>query len=256
MFRRAIVRAPGPNFAEGLTTVNLGVPDTERALAQHAAYCEALERCGLALTRLPADVRHADATFVEDTAVLTPRGAILTRPGAASRAGEVEAIRGPLAAFYRGFRTIEAPGTLDGGDVCEAEGLMLIGISARTNEAGAGQLAALMEEEGIRCALVDIREVPGILHLKSGVAYLGDGRFVAIDALVRHPALRGCDVVPVDPSEAYASNCVRVNSRLLFAAGYPRLETALRRLGYDLLRLEMSEFQKMDGGLSCLSLRF
>src|SRR5687767_2391486 len=205
LFRRAIVRAPGPNFAEGLTTVNLGVPDTERALAQHAAYCEALERCGLALTRLPADVRHADATFVEDTAVLTPRGAILTRPGAASRAGEVEAIRGPLAAFYRGFRTIEAPGTLDGGDVCEAEGLMLIGISARTNEAGAGQLAALMEEEGIRCALVDIREVTG---------------------------------------------------RLLFAAGHPKLDAALRRLGYDLLPLEMSEFQKMDGGLSCLSLRF
>lgn len=253
---RAIVRPPGATFAEGLTTVDLGVPDLARALEQHAAYCEALERCGVALTRLPADPRHPDSTFVEDTAILTERRAILTRPGAASREGEVAAIRDPLSSFFPEFRTITPPGTLDGGDVCEADGHFLITISRRTNEEGARQLAAFLAEEGFTSSFIDIRGLEEILHLKSGIAYPGEGRIVAIEALASHPALRSFEIVRVDPGEAYASNCVRVNERLLIAAGFPRLETTLRGLGYDVLPLEMSEFQKMDGGLSCLSLRF
>ncbi len=256
MFRHAIVRPPGPNFAEGLTTVEMGAPDLERALAQHAAYCAALERCGLTLTHLPPDPRFPDSTFVEDTAILTPRGATLTRPGASSRAGEVGAIRGALSAFFPEVNEIVYPGTLDGGDVCEADDHFLIGISERTNEEGARQLAAILERNGYTAALLDIRGIAGILHLKSGVASVGDGRLVAIGALARHPALGGYEVVSVEESESYAANCVRVNGRILFAAGHPRLEASLTRLGYDLLPLEMSEFQKMDGGLSCLSLRF
>ena len=254
--RHAIVRPPALNFADGLTTVDLGVPDYERALAQHAAYCEALERCGLALTRLARDARHPDSTFVEDTAILTPRGAILTRPGAPSRAGEVEEIRGALSPFYPGFDRIEPPGTLDGGDICEAEDRFFIGISERTNEEGARQLAAILVRDGYTPVLVDIRGVEGILHLKSGIACVGEGRLVAIDALAHDPALRNHEVIPVEPAEGYAANCVRVNDRVLVAAGHPRLEAALQRLGYDTLPLEMSEFRKMDGGLSCLSLRF
>jgi len=254
--RHAIVRPPGPNFAEGLTTVALGAPDRERALRQHAAYCEALERCGLALTRLQDDSRHPDSTFVEDTAIVARGGAILTRPGAPSRAGEVEAIRDPLSRFFPEFRRIVEPGTLDGGDVCEADGHFFIGISARTNEEGARQLGALLADDGLTSSVIDIRSVGGILHLKSGIASLGDRRVVAITALGGHPALRDHEVVNVEPAEAYAANCVRVNERLLVAAGYPRLEVMLREMGYDVLPLEMSEFQKMDGGLSCLSLRF
>ena len=109
---------------------------------------------------------------------------------------------------------------------------------------------------GATSAIVDIRGVPGILHLKSGIAYAGERRIVSIDALAGHPALSSHKVVPVSAAECYAANCVRVNDRLLFAAGHPRLEASLRAMGYDLLLLEMSEFQKMDGGLSCLSLRF
>jgi dimethylargininase len=250
------VRPPGPNFADGLTTVDLGRPDLRRALSQHAAYCDALEECGLALTRLEADPRHPDSTFVEDTAILTPHGAILTRPGAPSRSGEVDAIRVPLSNFFSEFSEIAAPGTLDAGDICEAGDHYFIGISDRTNEEGAGQLAAILAGMGATSALVDIRGVPGILHLKSGIAYPGNGRIVAIDALAGHPALASQEVVRVPSDEAYAANCDRVNDRVLFAAGHPRLEASLRRMGYDLLLLEMSEFQKMDGGLSCLSLRF
>ena len=181
MFRRAIIRPPGTNYAEGLTRVALGAPDYERALRQHAAYCEALERCGLELTRLEADERYPDSTFVEDTAVLIPAGAILTRPGAASRMGEVESIKETLSRFCPRIDSIQEPGTVDGGDICEAGNHFFIGLSDRTNEAGAGQLAELLASYGYTSSFVDIRNVKDILHLKSGVAYLGDNRLVVIE---------------------------------------------------------------------------
>jgi dimethylargininase len=256
MFTRAIVCSPAENFAEGLTTVDLGLPDFGRALAAHVAYCQALEECGLALTRLPSDARYPDSTFVEDAAILTARVAILTRPGAESRAGEVQAIAAALRPFYAGVEEITAPGTLDGGDICEADGHFLIGVSARTNEEGAAQLARLLARHGYTCACIDIRSTPDILHLKSGIAYLGDNRMVVIDALAEHPALRAYERVRVEAAEAYAANCVRVNDCVFLPAGFPRLAAQLRGLGYTLVELEMTEFQKMDGGLSCLSLRF
>lgn len=254
--RHAIVRPPGDSFAAGLTSAGLGAPDLALARRQHQAYCEALLECGVALTWLPADPRYPDSTFVEDTAVLTPRGAVLTRPGAASRLGEVAEIRPALEPFYRSPREIEPPGTLDGGDVCEAGDHVFIGISDRTNEAGARQLAGYLAKEGYVTATVDIRGIPGILHLKSGVAALDDRRLAVVPELLSHRAFRNHAIVPVTPEESYAANCVNVNDRVLIAAGYPRFEEALRGLGYEFVALEMSEFRKMDGGLSCLSLRF
>jgi len=256
MLSKAIVRPPDSRFAEGLTTSGLGEPILEKALEQHARYCEALEGCGLSLTRLDPDPRHPDGTFVEDDAVLTPGCAILTRPGAESRRGEVAAIREALARFYRSLRAIEAPGTVDGGDICEADGHFFIGISERTNGPGAEQLASFLEKEGFTSSLVDIRTLKGILHLKSGIACLGDRRLVLIDALARRQEFRGYEAVRVESAEEYAANCVRVNDRVLLAAGFPVLEKSLVRMGYKVVTLEMSEFRKMDGGLSCLSLRF
>lgn len=253
---RAIVRRPSANFADGLTSAALGTPDFTRALDQHARYCEALEACGLSLVRLPEDPAHPDATFVEDTAVLSARCNVLTRPGAPSRAGEVAAIREILASAAVKFAAIEAPGTLDGGDICEHGDHFLIGVSQRTNWDGAAQLAAFLTKAGYESSCIDIRAVPGILHLKSGIASLGDARIVAIDSLLGHAALKGRDIVRVPPGEEYAANCVRVNDRVLVAAGFPGMRRTLERLGYELVVLDMSEFQKMDGGLSCLSLRF
>jgi dimethylargininase len=256
MFRHAIVRPPGPNFADGLTTVDLGKPSFERALAQHELYCQALAECGVALTRLSADLRHPDSTFVEDAAVLTARGAILTRPGAASRAGEVASIEAALAPFFPTFERIVSPGTLDGGDICEAGDHYFIGVSRRTNEEGARQLARLLAWKGFTSALIDIGGIETILHLKSGIAWLSPRTLVVIDALAADPALAGWDLLPVDAAEAYAANCVRVNDAVLLAAGFPRLEKTVQALGLRTIALDMSEFQKMDGGLSCLSLRF
>ena len=256
MFSRAIVRPPGPNYADGLTRCDLGVPDYARALGQHALYCEALERCGLKLTRLEADERYPDSTFVEDAAVMTNRCAIVTRPGAASRAGEVESIRSVLSQSCPPVHSIQEPGTLDGGDICEAGNHFFIGISERTNEAGAQQLADLLISDGYTSSRVDIRPVKDILHLKSGAAYLGDNRLVATEALAHHQEFQGYELVLVSADEEYAANCVRVNDYILIAAGYPGFEQRLQALGYKTIALEMTEFQKMDGGLSCLSLRF
>ncbi len=115
MFKHAIVRVPGSNFAEGLTTAGLGAPDFQLALEQHEHYCQALQQCGLAVTKLPADLRYPDSTFVEDVAILTGGAAILTRPGAISRRGEVEAIRETLTQFFETIYAITPPGTVEGG---------------------------------------------------------------------------------------------------------------------------------------------
>jgi len=234
----------------------LGTPDYERARQQHAAYCEALERCGLQLTHLEVDERYPDSTFVEDTAVLIPAGAILTRPGAASRMGEVESIRETLSRLCPRIASIQEPGTVDGGDVCEAGNHFFIGLSDRTNEAGAGQLAELLASYGYTSSTVDIRNVKDILHLKSGLAYLGEDRLVVIEALANRQESRGYQIVRTNVDEEYAANCVRVNDYVLVAAGYPLFDQTLRGAGYKTIALEMTEFQKMDGGLSCLSLRF
>ena len=255
-FRHAIVRPPSPNFADGLTTVDLGVPDVDRALEQHEEYCAALERCGLTLIRMPSDPTHPDSTFVEDAAVLLRDHAVITRPGAPSRAGEVEAIEAALASYFERRTRIAAPGTLDGGDICEAGDRFLIGISARTNEEGARQLAATVRAEGIASTLIDIRGTEGLLHLKSGVSWLGEGRLAVNGSLAAHPSLGAYDLVLVDKEEAYAANCIRVNDRVVLPSGFPRYERELRARGYDPLAVDVSEFAKMDGGPSCLSLRF
>jgi len=253
---KAIVRLPAANFASGLTTADLGAPVYERALEQHKAYCAALEQSGLILTTLEPDPDYPDSTFVEDTAVLAGGHAVVARPGAVSRTGEVISVRNALNTFYPSLFSIQSPGTLDGGDVCEAGDHFFIGISERTNEAGARQLAEILASFNYTARFVDIRGVAGLLHLKSGLAYLGDGRLAVIEALAGRAEFRGRDLVTVSSDEQYVANCVRVNEHILVAADYPAFADKLTQLGYRTMTLDMSEFQKMDGGLSCLSLRF
>jgi len=256
VFTRALVRPPTANFADGLTTVTLGVPDIALACAQHSAYCDALRECGLSVVTLAPQPAYPDATFIEDTAVIVPGLAVLARPGASSRLGEVATVRDAVTLAVGTVREVVSPGTLDGGDVCEHGTHLLVGISHRTNEEGARQLAAFAAEVGYTASTIDIRGITSILHLKSGLVSVDDTLLVAIDALGRHAALAGHDVLRVAPGESYAANCVRVNQRVLVADGFPRLAAALKSRGFDPLPLGMSEFQKMDGGLSCLSLRF
>jgi dimethylargininase len=264
----ALVRPPGARFADGLTTawtrtdaadggaVDARMPDVAAALAQHARYCDALRSCGLRVTVLPALADFPDSTFIEDTALVTARGAIVTRPGAPSRSGETPSVGAELRRHFAVLAAIDAPGTVDGGDVAEIDGHFLIGISARTNEAGAAQLAAILHAWGYTSGVIDIRRCGALLHLKTGIAYLGDGAVAVSGAFPRHPALDAFDVVHVDATESYAANCVRVNDALLIAAGHPATAAMLRGRGLQLIALDVSEFRKMDGGLSCLSLRW
>jgi dimethylargininase len=250
------VRIPGTNFAEGLTTVDLGVPRYQEVVKQHARYCEALRECGLAITPLKADLRFPDSTFVEDTAILTERGAILTRPGAPSREGETAAIRGTIRRFFPEISQIFEPGTLDGGDICEAGEHFFIGVSQRTNEEGARQLGDYLRRLGYTSSVIDIRAMQSILHLKSGLSYIGENTMVVMEEMAGNDLYGRYERIRVTPAESYAANCVRVNDRVLLAKGFPLLQEELAKRGFDPLVLDMSEFQKMDGGLSCLSLRF
>ncbi len=256
MFTKAIVRQPSEDFANGLTSVDLGVPDLGAAAGQHREYCEALVKCGLEVIELEADAEFPDSVFVEDTAILTERCAVMTRPGAASRTGEVVSMTSTVERYYDNLYQVEDPGTIDGGDVCQIGEHFLIGISDRTNEEGVRQLAKYLGLAGYTSSHIDIRGIDGLLHLKSGVSYLGDGRVLVTESLAGEKGIAGFDLVRVPPGDEYAANCIRVNDYVLFAAGFQKLREMLVGLGYRLIELEMSEFQKMDGGLSCLSLRF
>jgi dimethylargininase len=256
MFTKAIVRSPCVNFASGLTSVDLGRPDLEKAQQQHQAYCDALASCGLELIRLPPGDQHPDSTFVEDTALLTLRGAVLTRPGDNSRRGEVQSIAPIVRDYFGNVHSIEPPGTVDAGDVCEAGEHFFIGISRRTNAGGARQLASLLHSFGYSSSLIDIRGLSNILHLKSGMAYLPGQRLVVIEALRSVKEFSGYDLICLNLTEEYAANCLSINGKILIASGFPGIRHDLEQLGYPTITLDMSEFQKMDGGLSCLSLRF
>jgi dimethylargininase len=253
MFRNAFVRLPCRSMIHGLSTAGLGTPDLARALAQHAAYVEALRACGLEVTLLTADEEYPDSVFIEDTAVLSEKVAVITRPGAPSRQGEERSVAEALHSHYPGLEAICAPGTLEGGDVFRAGDHFFIGISARTNPEGARQLAAILQTYGYAATAVPLRAV---LHLKTGVAYLENNRLLACGEFLDHPLLSAFETIAVPEAEAYAANSIWINGRVLVPAGFPQTKKKLKAFGYEVIPVDVSEFRKLDGGLSCLSLRF
>ena len=194
MHRHAIIRPPSANFAEGLTTADLGKPISALALEQHSAYRAALEQCGLTIISLPP-LDHSRFDLRRGHGCPDGPFAVLARPGASSRAGEVNRIKNALEPFYQELFSIRKPGTLDGGDVCEVDSHFFIGISERTNEAGAFQLAEILSRAGYTSSCIDIRAVAGILHLKSGLAHLGKGRLVVMAGLASRSEFRGYDLI-------------------------------------------------------------
>src|SRR3712207_2344471 len=219
MFTRAIVRAVPETIDAGITSANLGKPDYERAREQHARYVGALERCGLEVTVLGADERYPDSVFVEDTAIVTDRCAIIARPGAPARRGEVREVEEELSKHYQDIGRIVSPGTLDGGDVLQVGDHFYIGLTRRTNREGAEQLSALLREYGFSASFVD---VGSFLHLKTGVTYLGGNDLVVAGELVANAEFEGFDKTMVAPEEQYCANCVRINDHVLVAGGYEK----------------------------------
>jgi dimethylargininase len=252
MFAEAIVRGVPETLHAGITSTDLGRPDHAKAVAQHLRYIRALEECGLEVTALDADEKYPDSVFIEDTAVVTARCAILARPGTDSRRGEVRGVEEALSGRCENLERIIDPGTLDGGDVLQVRDHFYIGLTSRTNLEGARQLAEILQGYGYGVSLVESREY---LHLKSGVSYLGDNVLVVAGELATNGEFGGFDKIVVGPHEEYCANCIRVNDYVLVPAGFERTKARIAARGYELIELEMSEFRKVDGGLSCLSLR-
>jgi dimethylargininase len=251
MFAHAITRRPGPDLARGLTTADLGEPDHEVALAQHDAYVEALRGLGLSVEVLPPFPGHPDACFVEDTAVVVPEGAVITRPGAASRRGETATV---AAALARHRECVElTTGTLDGGDVLIVGRRCWIGLSARTDRDGAAALTEHLERWGYTCTTLP---VGAGLHLKSSVNWVGGDTLLVAEEFAGRPELAGWTLLVAPPDETYACNTLWVNGGLITPAGFPRTRESLEGLGLPVFELALSEFEKLDGGLTCLSLRF
>ncbi|MGD8921776.1 MAG: arginine deiminase family protein [Candidatus Zixiibacteriota bacterium] len=252
-FSRAIVRIPCRSLVKGLTTQKLGKPDYAKAFEQHTAYVEVLKASGLEVVVLDPDEAYPDSVFVEDTALLTPECAIITNPGALSRRGETERIEVTVREFYENVERIEPPGTLDGGDVLMVGSHYYIGLSTRTNPHGAWQLINYLKDYGLSGSTIALRN---LLHLKSGAAYLENNTIVLAGELRDRPEFGFLDAIIVADDESYAANCVWVNGRVMIAGGFPETGRTIESYGYDTVFLDMSEFRKLDGGLSCLSLRF
>jgi dimethylargininase len=221
-------------------------------LGQHSAYVNTLRVLGLTVVELEALPGYPDAYFVEDVAVVVPEVAVITRPGTAARLGE-EASMAPVLAQYRPLARIEAPGTLDGGDVLLVGNRCFVGVSERTNEAGADQLAQILAKYGYECTAVP---VAAGLHFKSSVNWVGEKTLLVTADFAGRPELDGYEKIVVPEGEETAANVLWVNGRLLIAQGYPQTKQKLLDWGADIIELDTSEAAKMDGGLTCMSLRF
>lgn len=255
-FTHVIVRRPAKSMVEGITSApELGKPDYDRALQQHDAYIEALKKCGVDVMVLPALEQYPDSCFVEDPAVITRKGAIITNPGADSRNGEKDEIEPAVRTFFSDeqVKHITSPGTLDGGDVMMVGDHFYVGRSARTNEEGLRQFFEILEGWGLSGSEVPLEFV---LHLKTGVNYLEDNNMLVSGEFVTKPDFEQYNRIEIPEDEAYAANCIWMNGTVIVPEGYPAVLAAVEGAGYPTITVDTSEYRKLDGGLSCLSLRF
>jgi dimethylargininase len=249
----AITRDISPALARcELTHLPRTVIDVDRARVQHTAYETALRGLGCHVERLAAGDEMPDSVFIEDTAVVLDEAAIITRPGALSRRGEVQAAQLALQP-YRPLICIEPPGTVDGGDVLIVARAIFVGVTGRTNADGVAQLRQAAARFGYRLRPVDVR---GCLHLKSAVTALDDQTVLLQSEWVSPDDFSGLDLVDVHLSELAGGNVLRVGARLLAADAFPHTCELLTRRGYDVSTVDLSELAKAEGAVTCCSLIF
>ncbi|MHB1056403.1 MAG: dimethylarginine dimethylaminohydrolase family protein [Rhodanobacter sp.] len=249
----AITREVSPALGDcELSYVERAAIDVARAGVQHREYRHALEALGCRVLALPAEAAMPDSVFVEDAAIVLDEVAVLTRPGAPSRRGEVAGIADALRG-YRPLLAIEAPGTLDGGDVLRLGRTLHVGESARSNAAGIAQLRGLLAGHGYA-----VQGVPthGCLHLKSAVTQLADDTVLLQPAWVERGHFAEFRVIEVDPAEPHAANVLRIGDALLMPAGFPRTRQRLLDAGFEVTAVDVSELQKAEGAMTCCSLVF
>jgi len=254
MFKNAIVKRPGRSLVNGITSApELGKPEYRIAIKQHDDYIEALKFCGIEVTVLQADERFPDSCFVEDVAVCTKKFAMIAKSGTTSRGGEEKEVIEVIRKFYNNLEYIKEPGTLEGGDVMMVKDHFYIGLSKRTNREGAEQLIKVLGKYGMSGLMVEISEM---LHLKSGLAYLEDNVLLVTGEFINNLEFKKFNKIMIDEEETYSANCIRVNDYVLVPAGYPKTKEKIKAAGFKVIAVCTSEYRKINGGLSCLSLRF
>jgi dimethylargininase len=254
-FTHAITRKPSQSITRGLRAIDIGTPDLAVMLSHHADYVSALRSTGAEVVELEALEAFPDSVFVEDTALCLPEGAVVMRPGAASRLGEAAKMAPHLRALYADVRQVSGPESyIEGGDILTTETEILVGRSARTNAAGIIELTALVSDWGHK-----VREVftpPGVLHFKTDCSLLDGETILSTQRLAASGCFDGYRVIHTAEGEEACANSIRFNDVVLMPAGFPKTREALEAAGYSLREIGNSECAKLDGGMSCLSLRF
>lgn len=253
-FTHAITRKPGRSITGGLRAVDTGAPDLEVMLSHHAAYIAALKSTGAIVVELGAAEDFPDSVFVEDTALCLPEGAVVMRPGAASRLGEAAEMAPHLRALYGQVLEIKGPGFIEGGDILVTEREILIGRSARTDAAGIAELTKLVAPWGHK-----VREVftpPGVLHFKTDCSLLDGDTILSTERLAASGCFDSYRVIHTAVGEEAAANSIRFNDIVIMPAGFPGTRDAILAAGFTVQEIGNSECAKLDGGMSCLSLRF
>ncbi len=250
---RAIVRPPGKTYGQALTRLEPAPPvDLEQARSQHAGYVETLRRCGVEVLVLPPDDEHPDAVFAQDRVLVVDGRAIVCPSAAASRRGEEQLLVAVVERFWP-VVALSAAAFLDGGDVLVTEDSLFVGLSARSNEAAVEQLSRLLAP---RRRVEAVRLPSDLLHLLSGCSYLGEGLLLAVESLEEVSAFRSLRNITVPAEEAAAANCLALRKNVLVPAGYPKIASRIGEHGFRVHPVPVGEFQKRDGGVTCLSLLY
>lgn len=253
-FTHALCRTPAHSVAKGLRALDQGDPDASAFRAEHAAYVAALSATGATVTLLPPLEGFPDSTFIEDPALVLRGQAIVLRPGAPSRLGEAAALRPDLLRYCDGVIDLETQGFVDGGDILCSDSEVMIGLSARTNQQGADDLRPIVENLGYRLRLVNTP--PEILHFKTESSLLDPETVFATPLLAQSGCFAGYRIIETPPGEEAAANAIRFNDKVFVSAGHSRTADRLTDAGYDVVVLSTKQAALVDGGLSCLSLRY
>jgi dimethylargininase len=254
-FSHAITRRPASSIIAGLRAVDTGTPDLGLMQAHHTDYVAVLRSTGASVVELDAIEAFPDSVFVEDTALCLPEGAVVMRPGAPTRLGEAVEMAPHLTALYGQVMRIEgADSYIEGGDILTTETEILVGRSARTNAAGVAELARLVTPWGHK--LREVYTPPGILHFKTDCSLLDAETILSTKRLAESGCFEGYRVIHVAEGEEACANAIRFNDLVIMPAGFPKTHEALVKAGYNVRLIGNSECAKLDGGMSCLSLRF
>ncbi|RWB39722.1 MAG: dimethylarginine dimethylaminohydrolase [Mesorhizobium sp.] len=253
-FNSAIVREPSTSVVNGLRADDRGGPTYEGVKAEHDAYIAAMRNAGVEVTILPPLEAFPDSVFVEDPALVFTGGAILLRPGTPTRIDETAEIAPTLREMFDTVLELPAPGQADGGDVMYTPKGVLVGLSARTDKPGAEALVCCIEQLGGKA---EIAETPkGVLHFKTASSLLDDETVISTAALANAAVFKQFRQIIVPEGEEPAANVLRVNDIVMVSADYPRTIDKLERAGYKVVPLKTAEIEKIDAGLSCMSLRW